>query len=112
MNTPTSKISGYHAHIYYVKETRSAAEELRSQLDTLFPVKLGRMHDTNVGPHTAPMYQVVFSSADFCELVPWLMLNRRGLDILIHPETGDDLEDHSTHALWLGNKLDLDWSKL
>jgi DOPA 4,5-dioxygenase len=35
------------------------------------------------------------------------MLNREGLDILIHPETGDDVEDHTNHALWLGEKLEL-----
>jgi DOPA 4,5-dioxygenase len=35
------------------------------------------------------------------------MLNRRGLDILVHPNTGDTYEDHATHALWLGEKLKL-----
>lgn len=28
--------------------------------------------------------------------------------ILIHPHTGDQVADHSTHATWLGNKVDLD----
>lgn len=40
------------------------------------------------------------------------MLNRRGLTILVHPETGDDLADHSKHALWLGAVLPLDLEKL
>ena len=35
------------------------------------------------------------------------MLNRERLDILIHPETGDDVGDHTDRSLWLGNKLDL-----
>ena len=30
-----------------------------------------------------------------------------GLDILVHPETGDDVADHTTHSLWLGEKLEL-----
>ena len=35
------------------------------------------------------------------------MLNRDGLDILLHPETGDDLADHTRHAAWLGETLPL-----
>jgi DOPA 4,5-dioxygenase len=35
------------------------------------------------------------------------MLHREGLDILVHPETGDDLADHTKHPLWLGQKLEL-----
>ena len=53
------------------------------------------------------MYQIVFAPALFAELVPWLMINREGLTILIHPETGDDLVDHRDYALWLGEKLPL-----
>jgi DOPA 4,5-dioxygenase len=53
------------------------------------------------------MYQVVFATLDFGKIVPWLMLNRQGLDILVHPETGDDLQDHRDNALWLGEKLKL-----
>ena len=40
--------------------------------------------------------------------VPWLALNRAGLAILVHPLTGDDVADHSAHALWLGGPLPLD----
>lgn len=107
-----SSIKAYHAHVYYSVESKSKATALRSDLDALFDVQLGRMHDTPVGPHLAPMYLVAFSLEEFEKIVPWLMLNRNGLDILVHPETGNDLEDHSDHALWLGNKLDLNWSKL
>ena len=53
------------------------------------------------------MYQVIFSAGEFAKLVPWLMLNRDGLDVLVHPETGDDVADHTAHAVWLGEKLDL-----
>jgi len=35
------------------------------------------------------------------------MLYREGLDILVHPETGDDVADHTLHSLWLGEKLEL-----
>ncbi len=40
-------------------------------------------------------------------VVPWLMLNREGLDILVHPLTNDSVEDHRRHALWLGTPVAL-----
>ena len=36
------------------------------------------------------------------------MLHREGLDVLVHPETGDSVQDHLEHSLWLGKRLDLD----
>ena len=35
------------------------------------------------------------------------MLNRQGLDILIHPLTDDEYEDHTANALWLGRPVRL-----
>jgi len=39
--------------------------------------------------------------------VPWLMLNRDGLTILLHPETGNDMLDHTAPAAWFGAVLPL-----
>jgi aromatic ring-cleaving dioxygenase len=103
-----ARIEGYHAHVYYTPTTRAVAERLRERIGAGFEVTLGRWHDRLVGPHTASMYQVAFPVAEFPRLVPWLMLNREGLDILVHPLTGDDYEDHARFALWLGEKLALD----
>ena len=36
------------------------------------------------------MYQIAFPRGLFASFMPWMMLNRDGLDILLHPETGDD----------------------
>ena len=44
------------------------------------------------------MYQVAFSPEEFARFVPWLMLNRGGLDVLVHPQTGDAYADHTEHA--------------
>ena len=45
-------------------------------------------------------------------IVPWLMLNREGLSVLVHPLTGNDYDDHSLYALWLGTALSLDLEAL
>ncbi|MBD2726272.1 4,5-dioxygenase [Nostoc sp. FACHB-892] len=102
-----SIITGFHAHVYYDSETRDIATRIREELGTKFEVRLGRWHDQPIGPHPKSMYQVAFAPNQFPQVVPWLMLNREELDILVHPETGDDVTDHTAHALWLGNKLDL-----
>ena len=105
MKKKAVKISGYHAHVYYNASSRAAAARVREGLGERFRVRLGRWHDKPVGPHTKGMYQVVFSPYQFGKVVPWLMVNREGLDILVHPETGDGVRDHLEHSLWLGKKL-------
>jgi len=112
MTEDTSNIVGFHAHIYFDTPTRFVAARVREGLGTRFKVRLGRWHDKPVGPHPKAMYQVAFSPDQFGAVVPWLMLNREGLDILVHPETGDDVADHRDHCLWLGQKLELDIDSL
>lgn len=105
--TDPQKITDYHAHVYYDAGSRAAAAQLREMLERRFEVIMGRWRDEPVGPHPQPMYQVKFKPDQFARLVPWLMLNRHGLTILIHPNSGDAYQDHAEHALWLGAKLNL-----
>ena len=106
---PVAAIRDFHAHVYYdpgVSEAKAA--RLRDAIAEAFPdALLGRWHAVPVGPHTKAMFQVAFPVALFASIVPWLLLNRDGLDILLHPETGDDPTDHTAHAAWLGEKLPL-----
>ena len=99
--------SSYHAHVYYDAGTRPQAAVLRDALGAEFTVQLGRWHDTPVGPHPQGMYQVAFAAEEFARVVPWLMEHHGPLSVLIHPNTEDDLGDHSHRALWLGKKLEL-----
>lgn len=95
-------IEGYHAHVYYDAATREAAERLRAAIGERFSARLGNWHDEPVGPHPTAMYQVAFAVDELPRLLPWLMLNRGGLSVLVHPLTGDDYADHARFALWLG----------
>lgn len=101
-------VTGYHAHLYYAPETRPIAERLRGAIAARFPqARIGNWHDDPVGPHPVAMYQVAFAVDEFPRLVPWLMLNREELNVLVHPLTDDSVADHTRFALWLGSPLPL-----
>ncbi len=101
-------ITGYHAHLYYAPDTRPLAERLRTAIAERFPrARVGSWHDEPVGPHPVAMYQVAFAVEEFPLLVPWLMLNRDMLSVLVHPLTDDSVTDHTRFALWLGAPLPL-----
>jgi aromatic ring-cleaving dioxygenase len=101
------QIEGYHAHVYYDQASKAAAEALRERLAAAFQVELGRWHDAPVGPHPSGSYQIAFGPELFANLVPWLALNRGGLTVFVHPETGDALADHTDHVIWLGESRPL-----
>jgi len=103
---PLSAIGSFHAHIYFDgPEQRALAMALREQIGARFSVALGRVHDRPIGPHARCMYQASFDAGTFGKIVPWLMLNRQGLAVLVHPTTRDERRDHVTHALWMGEML-------
>ena len=75
-----------------------------------FGVKMGRVHDKLVGPHPMWSCQLAATPDQFSVLLPWLALNRAGLIVFAHPQTGNDLADHRDHGIWLGTGLALDLS--
>lgn len=98
----------WHAHIYYSPAQRGAAAALRDKLRRLTEAVLfvGRMMDRGVGPHPIPQYEIHFREAALPEILP--ILEAAGLRTLVHPLTADDLADHTTHARWLGDPVELD----
>jgi len=79
------EITGYHAHVYYDADTQDIARQLCEEAARLFPVKMGRMHARNVGPHPRWSCKLGFAADAFAEVFPWLILNRQGLTIFTHP---------------------------
>ena len=51
--------------------------------------------------HPISQFNVIFQTEEFPNIVPWLMLNHEGLDVLIHPLTDSSYDDHSKNALWI-----------
>jgi len=101
----------WHAHIYYGPESRAAAATLRDRLAGLPEVIFtGRMMDEGVGPHPIPQYEIHFRAVAVQGIVA--ALEGTGLRALVHPLTDDDLADHTSHARWIGEPVDLDVTTL
>jgi DOPA 4,5-dioxygenase len=99
-------IRDYHAHIYYDAASKDRAALLRGWVEQRFPmVRMGSWHDQPVGPHVQAMYQIAFTPDVLPALAPFLMLNRMGLTVLLHPQSGRPRDDHTLHAVWMGQVL-------
>jgi aromatic ring-cleaving dioxygenase len=109
MTTPAdpNSITEYHIHVYYDAATREKAAQLREWVESRFTVRMGRWHENPVGPHPTSMYQIAFAPQVFPALAPFVMLNRMGLTVLLHPESGRPRDDHTLHATWMGAVLPL-----
>lgn len=104
---PQNVHAKYHAHVYFDEDTFEQARAMCDRAGILFDVAVGRMHRKPVGPHPYWSCQLAFDAGQFDALIPWLDQHRQGLDILVHGLTGNDLQDHTTHAAWLGEPADL-----
>lgn len=59
-----------------------------------------------IGPHTRAMFEVsILTTTQFGAFIPWLIINRGPLLALLHPNTGDQLRDHTQRATWLGGEV-------
>lgn len=106
-----SENAPYHAHIYYSDRERSPAaalrETFRSNPEVLF---VGALTDRRVGPHPMPQFEAHFLERSVESIVS--VIEASGLRALVHPLTDDDLADHTIHARWIGEPLELDRSVL
>ena len=106
-----STITGYHAHVYFDAAEHDRAERLCEAARKAFGVAVGRLHDAPVGPHPRGSCQLTIGKAQFTDVVSWLVLNRRGLTVFTHAQTGNALKDHTDHVIWLGPSETLELSQ-
>ncbi|MDQ6956407.1 MAG: DOPA 4,5-dioxygenase family protein [Mariprofundaceae bacterium] len=97
-----SEINSYHAHIYYDEVTYEQASKLCDVVAKKFNVPVGYKHKQLVGPHPMWSCQITLMSETFATVIPWLMVNRSGLTVFVHANTGDDLKDHTEYTMWMG----------
>jgi len=104
------EIKNYHFHLYYALEESEIAKA-RAVLEELAVDKpgteIGRIWEKPVGPHPEGSCQVSVLREDFSEMMEWFLEKRQGLSLFIHPNTGNDLEDHTQHTIWLGKEYSL-----
>lgn len=109
----------YHFHIYYDLSCRNQAKIIQDYFLSRQPnhdVSVGQMWDKLIGPHSKPQFALEYLQRDtndcFKKIYDYLLLNRNDLSVLIHPLINDEVKAHTTMAVWMGNKLDLDLGKL
>ncbi|RYO37551.1 hypothetical protein AA0111_g2503 [Alternaria arborescens] len=103
---------GFDAHIYFLQsdnEEVKFANELWERIRREFPeLRIYRVWDRPIGPHPVAMFEVnIFTPEQFGAFIPWLVINRGPLSVLVHPNTDDELRDHTQRAMWLGQPLPL-----
>ena len=107
---PASDASNYHVHLYYDRQTKQHASNLRREMDRRFGknIEIGRWRDkAPQGPHPVSHFQVSFGTEVFTEIVTFLALNRGDLSILLHPNTGNGYQDHTANVMWIGPSIPL-----
>lgn len=108
----------FHAHVYFDPETKRYAKDIHKYFTDFNgsiyykDVKVGQIHDDPIGPHTKGQFQLAFGLQDLGQVVYALMLKRNPLSVLVHPETGHDVFDHTVNAFWMGDKVPLLLAKL
>ncbi|MES2977124.1 MAG: DOPA 4,5-dioxygenase family protein [Pseudomonadota bacterium] len=102
MKDDLSVITCFHAHVYYDAATMERARRVCEGLAQRFGLQMGRMHQQPVGPHPDWSCLLVCTPAQAGDVIAWLALNRDGLVVFVHPDTGDELADHRDHAIWMG----------
>ena len=105
-----ASIRDFHAHIYYDPEQVEQAKALAAAAQAKFDVPVGHFHLKPVGPHPRGSCQLTVPRDQFGDVAQWLALNRNGLTIFAHAETGEDLADHTEHVIWFGDSEPLDLS--
>ncbi|KJY84918.1 4,5-dioxygenase [Vibrio galatheae] len=112
MSYPKNNHKHYHAHVYFDQASRELAKQIRAEAQTRFTVPVGRFHEKLVGPHTMWSFQIAFTCDDFDAVVSWLDKVRNKLSVLVHADTGNDIQDHTQFAYWLGEPVEINLSVL
>jgi len=112
---PLAKRCGFDIHIYHFQNNSDQvafAKALWERIRREFPeLRIYRFFDRPVGPHPIAMFEVnLFTPAQFGAFIPWLVIHRGPLSVLIHPNTASEENEwnHTQRAMWLGERIPLD----
>ncbi|GAA5871590.1 hypothetical protein JCM8547_007091 [Rhodosporidiobolus lusitaniae] len=102
--------NAFDFHIYYASTAQTAhARAMHERIRREFPeLRVYKFWDRPVGPHPVPMFEVnTFTPAQFGAFFGFLVAYRGDLSVLIHPNTDNELADHTTKATWMGQPYPL-----
>jgi len=114
----------YHAHILYLQnnanntaEAMKLYERAKKQFGLVehctdmfhSPVRCYFYPDTKpAGPFVTAQWAVYFLPHEYGEFVTWFMQNRGEFDLMVHGNSGYELDDHTTWPLWGGSVWKID----
>lgn len=114
--TWTDPVAFWDFHVYYDDETRDEANALKAKVIADFPeyaqegsiIVKQLKTEVAIGPHYDLFWEVDVARVDvFAKVLSWFVQHHGNLSVLVHPNTGHDLWDHTKHALWLGERKQL-----
>ena len=100
-----TELKGYHAHVYYNPATKADRGAAARHDHRQVRGRARRLQRRSDRPASDLAVQRHLRTEEFQNIVPWLMLNREGLDVLVHPLTESSYDDHSKNALWIGTPV-------
>jgi aromatic ring-cleaving dioxygenase len=100
-------IKNFHIHLYYDDNNIELAKDLAKEIQTKFSINVGTFHEQNVGPHPRWSVQISVPTDLFGDVLSYVAINRKGLTVFSHPDTGHGLIDHTDNAIWMGEILEL-----
>lgn len=100
-------IKNFHIHLYFNKTTIQVAKDLAKEIHQKFSISIGTFHERNVGPHPRWSVQLSVPTDLFGEILSFVAVNRKDLIVFTHPDTGNNLIDHTANAIWMGEMLGL-----
>ena len=114
MSQEVNKFNYYHGHFYFTAETALSAEIIRQKMALELPqlLNLFPLLPRAVGPHPMPMFEFHFRGSDLELIKSWLVKNRSQHSVFIHPLSGDEINDHTRYAEFIGEALPLNISIL
>ncbi|KAJ3164280.1 hypothetical protein HK101_000481 [Irineochytrium annulatum] len=105
---------GFDVHVYFHPHQAALAHALHADIASLFPeLPLTGIVDpadfpptSGVAAHPLPNFKVdVATPREYGAFVPWITFARKGMSVLVHPQTDDLVSDHDESAVWIGEKL-------
>jgi len=108
-----SEGNAFDFHVYHNPDSLAEvqhARELHERIRREFPeLRIYRFFEKPIGPHSLPMFEVnTFTPAETGALFGFLTVWRGPLSVLVHPNTGDALRDHTILANWMGKEVPID----